>query len=139
MHAHASIRTTAILLLSAVLFCFTTAEKSTSHSLIVFEGSDWCANCIRLDKNVLSKDSFRDFAEEIELEVLRLDFPRRKKLPDSVASFNRQMADKYAFNGSFPTILLEDSSDEAVLELSYKGESATTFIAQLRDLINRSK
>jgi len=139
MHAPASIRTTAILLLSAVLMCFGTAEKNVSHSLIVFEGSDWCANCIRLDKNVLSNDSFRDFIGEVELEVMRLDFPRRKKVADSIASFNRQMADKYAFNGTFPTILLEDRSDGSISELIYRGESASSFIDRLRAIINQTR
>ena len=138
MRAHASIRTTAILLLSALLLCFSSAERTTSHAIIVFEGSDWCANCIRLHKNVLTNDTFIDYSSAAELEILRLDFPR-KKLPDSIASFNARMADKYAFDGTFPTILLEETSNKSIQRIYYKGESATLFVEQLKRLINQSE
>ena len=39
------------------IFClaFPLQAQDSDYRLLVFEGSDWCANCRRLEKKVLSK------------------------------------------------------------------------------------
>ena len=58
-----------------------------------FTGSDWCGWCIRLQKEVFFKPEFAKWANE-NLVLVELDFPRRKKLDESLRQQNdnlRQM------------------------------------------------
>ena len=43
--------------------------------LLDFTGSDWCGWCIKLDKEVFSQKSFKEFAAD-NLVLVELDFPR---------------------------------------------------------------
>lgn len=78
------------------------------RQLIVFEGSDWCAKCIRLNREVLNDSSFIAFAQKENIDVIHVDFPQRKKLSTEVEKANTALAEKYRFQGSFPTLILTD-------------------------------
>ena len=40
------------------------AKETGKYILMDFTGSDWCGWCIKLDKEVFSKDDFKQFAEK---------------------------------------------------------------------------
>nr|MBP8157622.1 thioredoxin family protein [Flavobacterium sp.] len=40
-----------------------TAAKENKNILLVFSGSDWCAPCIKLDKNVWQSTEFKTYAD----------------------------------------------------------------------------
>jgi thioredoxin-related protein len=39
------------------------AEKSQKNILLVFSGSDWCAPCIKLDRNIWQSPEFNKFSD----------------------------------------------------------------------------
>ena len=80
--------------------------ESKAFELIIFEGSDWCSNCVRLEKNVLSNPGFESFLLERNIKLKRIDFPQRKLLDKEHMAYNVSVAEKYLFDGVFPTLLL---------------------------------
>ncbi len=92
-------------------------KASVEHKLILlnFSGSDWCAPCIMLKKQVFSSDEFQSFANE-RLVLLRADFPRLKKnkLPDNELKINEALAEKYNPDGNFPFTVLINTNGEVL-------------------------
>ena len=76
-------------------FFIVAQEKPTDYKLVVFEGSDWCNNCIRFEKKVLSNKSFIHFTDVKKIEIERIDFPQRKKLDKEIKDYNRSNIDKF--------------------------------------------
>ena len=66
-----------------------------------FTGSDWCGWCIRLQKEVFFKPDFVKWAKE-NLVLVELDFPRRKKLEESLKQQNENLRQMFAVRG-YPT------------------------------------
>ncbi|MCL6265728.1 thioredoxin fold domain-containing protein [Flagellimonas myxillae] len=105
--------------------------EAKEHKLILFEGSDWCVNCIRLEKNVLTKAVFVNFMEQNNISIERIDFPQRKQLDQATQQYNAKMAEKYGFKGVFPTIILTSSDSEELQMLEYLDQSCEDFMDQI--------
>ncbi len=71
--------------------------------ILVFKGSDWCAPCIKLEKEVFSTSTFQQYAKD-NFVLLEADFPKRKKnaLPEALQNHNNKLAEKYNKNGISP-------------------------------------
>lgn len=110
------------------------ATEHDGYILMVFAGSDWCKPCIQLKKDILTSDDFNEFAKD-KMAILYLDFPARKKnrLSESQTAHNESLAEQYNRNGAFPKIVLLDSSKEIVAQPEFKGQSAESFIAELKE------
>ena len=106
-----------------------TSEEITQLSapvLYIFIGSDWCADCKRLEKNVLSDSVFISTMKLNKIAIEIIDFPQRKKLSPDVVKHNETIAESYGFQGIFPTLVLSRSKDKYET-LQYKNEAAAEF------------
>lgn len=87
------------------------------HQLILlnFSGSDWCAPCIRMKREIFNSDPFSKMADTT-LVLVNADFPRNKKnqLNEEIKKQNEQLADKYNPEGKFPYTLLLDANGKVV-------------------------
>jgi thioredoxin-related protein len=112
------------------------ADAKAQHKLVLlkFSGSDWCIPCIRMEKDIFSKDTFQHFAES-NLVMVNADFPRlAKNKPDkAVVKQNDALAEKYDRQGHFPYTVLLDA-DGRVLKVwdGYTGVKPEELIAQIR-------
>ncbi|KIC91084.1 thioredoxin family protein [Flavihumibacter sp. ZG627] len=109
------------------------ARQENKLILLNFSGSDWCAPCIRLKKQIFADDRFKKFADE-KLVLVNADFPRGKKfqLPKDQQEHNNNLAEKYNTEGDFPLTLLL-SADGKVLK-KWEGlpqGDAKSFVAEL--------
>lgn len=104
--------------------------------LVNFSGSDWCGWCIRLDKEVFSKEAFQAFAKK-EVVLFLADFPRRTPLPEDVKKQNEALAQQFGVRG-FPTILLLDADGELILRTGYKPGGPEAYIQHLRESMPES-
>ena len=52
------------------------ASEQDKNIIIVFSGSDWCAPCIKLDKNIWQSEAFKKEANE-EWVLVKANFPLR--------------------------------------------------------------
>lgn len=118
-------------LLISFSFAFQTTEK-LNYKLIVFEGSDWCANCRRLEKTILSDSNFIHEMKISSIEIERIDFPQRKKLPESIQLYNKETADKYNFEGSFPTLVLLNSTNSVYQKISFSNQTVLEMLNQIK-------
>lgn len=108
------------------------AQSKNRLLLMDFTGSDWCGWCIMLDKEVFSKQEFKDYANK-NLILLELDFPRRKQMPPETVAQNERLLMKYGIQG-FPTVVVFDSSGKPLGALGYQAGGPQVFIAQLEKL-----
>ena len=114
---------------------FRMASETNKPVLLVFSGSDWCAPCIRFEKEVLSDRQFIAFAES-NLIVLKADFPQRKSLPKEVELQNARLADKLNPKGIFPYILLVQPEGTVKARIQNIDQSPTQFIDEIKRSIS---
>jgi protein disulfide-isomerase len=76
------------------------AEKKPIFAL--FTGSDWCIWCKKLDRDVLAKAEFIDWAKK-NVILLYLDFPRTKQLSADIAAQNNNLQQTFRVSG-YPTV-----------------------------------
>lgn len=104
--------------------------------LVDFSGSDWCGWCVKLDKEVFSKDEFQKFAKD-KLVLLLIDFPKRKALPAEQAKANQELAERYGVQG-FPTVLLLDAEGRELARTGYQPGGAAAYVKHLEELLKTS-
>lgn len=120
---------------AAVCLCFAglknkASAQKASLQLIVFEGSDWCAKCIRFNDQVLADSTFQAYMQGAGISLVRADFPQRRKLSLDEDRANAALAQKYGFQGTFPTVLLTDGTGTQVT-IATMG-NATTIMNAIR-------
>lgn len=117
------------------------AAKNHKLILINFSGSDWCAPCVRLRKEILETSNFENFASR-NLVLVRADFPRQKKnqLSKEQIKLNEALADKYNSKGAFPFTLLVDENGKVLKSWDgFPDESPDKFISEVNRFVNVSK
>ncbi|MDF4204272.1 thioredoxin family protein [Maribacter sp. SA7] len=112
------------------------AKTNEMPIILVFQGSDWCAPCIKLDRAVWSTDKFKEYADK-HYVMLQADFPRRKSnaLPKEQLNKNKALAEKYNRQGIFPFVVVMNAEGEVYGETSYKKLSPEQYIAELNSFI----
>jgi thioredoxin-related protein len=97
------------------------AEKESKKIVLVFQGSDWCAPCMKLDKEIWSTEEFKKHATE-NYVMLQADFPKRKanKLPEAQQKKNDALAEKYNQQGFFPHVVVLDAAGNVLGKLGYE-------------------
>lgn len=114
------------------------AAKENKYILLNFSGSDWCAPCIKMKKEVFESEAFLTKAEA-QLVLVRADFPRSKKnqLSQEQIKHNEALAEKYNPLGKFPYTLLMDANGSVIKEWDgYVFSSQDKFIAELDNVIS---
>lgn len=108
------------------------ASKENKPIILVFQGSDWCAPCIKLDREIWSTEAFKKYASE-HYVMLKADFPKRKKnvLSEAQTAANAQLAELYNKNGIFPFVVVLDAQGKVLGETGYKKTSPENYIKEL--------
>lgn len=109
------------------------AAEQQQPILANFSGSDWCGWCIKLDREVFSKQAFQDYAED-SLVLFLADFPTSKTLPPEQVKQNRGLAERYGVRG-FPTILLLDAEGNVLARTGYVPGGPDNYVQHLKGLI----
>ena len=113
------------------------ATQENKFILLNFSGSDWCAPCIKMKKEVFESEVFLSIAEK-ELVLVRADFPRSKKnqLSKELIAHNEKLAEKYNPSGKFPLTLLVDTKGKVVKEWDgYAFATQDKFLADLKETL----
>ncbi len=113
------------------------ATKKQAHSedkyiLLVFKGSDWCAPCIKLEKEILGTEEFLKLAET-KFIIVEADFPRSKKnkLSEEQQQQNNALAEKYNKNGYFPYVLVLNKDGKILGTTGYQKTSPEEYFNTL--------
>ena len=112
------------------------AATESKPIILVFQGSDWCAPCIKLDRQIWSTETFKKYAKE-NYVMLQADFPKRKKnaLPETLTISNAKLAETYNKNGIFPFVVVLDANGTVLGETSYKKTTPENYIKELNSFI----
>ncbi len=95
-----------------------------------FTGKEWCSWCKKLERQVLSKEGFINYAKE-NLVLLELDFPRGKRnLPQKQI----ELARKFNIKG-YPTVILMDSSTNKIAKTGYESMSPIQYVDHVKALL----
>ncbi len=110
----------------------TTAHNENKDILLVFQGSDWCAPCIKLDREIWTSSEFKNYAKE-HYVMLKADFPRKAKnqLEHAQQKKNNALAEKYNKEGYFPLVILLDEKGNVLGKTGYKKVSPKEYIELL--------
>jgi len=114
----------------------TKAKAENKLILMDFSGSDWCSNCIRLEKSVFQTEVFNTYAKD-KFILLNVDFPMKSKnkLSKELTDQNAELAKKYNSEGQFPTVIIMDSDEKVLARTGYIEGGAEGYIKHLNDLL----
>lgn len=112
------------------------ASDNNKHIVLVFAGSDWCAPCIKLERQVLETENFKQYAKE-NYVLVKADFPRKKKnqLSENLQKQNKQLAEAYNKSGGFPLVVMLDEEGKKLGEVGYKKVTPDGYIKILNKMI----
>lgn len=108
------------------------AAEQNKNIIIVFSGSDWCAPCIKLDKNIWQSEAFKKEAKD-QWVLVKANFPRKKanELPKEQTEHNRKLAEKYNVEGSFPLVVVLDKNGKVLGKMGFKNVSPEEYIKMI--------
>ena len=102
------------------------ASEGNKPIILVFQGSDWCAPCMKLDREIWKSEDFINYAEN---NLLSED--QQKK--------NNALAEKYNPNGYFPLVVLLDMNGKVLGTTGYEKKSPKEYINHLESFMTKSK
>ncbi|MBT3559519.1 MAG: thioredoxin family protein [Flavobacteriaceae bacterium] len=116
---------------------FTIAKEIASNEnksiILVFQGSDWCAPCIKLDKEVWSTPEFKELSKDYFVMILA-NFPRKRKnaLTTEKQEHNNKLAEKYNPNGFFPYVVVLNPKGDILGNLGYEKTTPKLYFNKLK-------
>ena len=114
------------------------AKEENKPILINFTGTDWCGWCIKIEKEIFSKDDFKAYAKE-NLILMEVDFPEKKKQTDEVKAQNKKLDKEFKIEG-YPTIFLIDAEGKKLSEdIGYREGGAQAYVDHLKELLAKKK
>jgi protein disulfide-isomerase len=114
------------------------AKEENKPILINFTGTDWCGWCIKIEKEIFSKDEFKAYAKE-NLILMEVDFPEKKKQSDEVKAQNKVLDKEFKIEG-YPTIFLIDAEGKKLSEdIGYREGGAQAYVDHLKELLKKKE
>ncbi|WP_297797135.1 thioredoxin family protein [uncultured Eudoraea sp.] len=108
------------------------AKSGDKPIILVFQGSDWCAPCIKLEQQIWSSEEFKNYSSD-HFVLLLADFPRKKqnKLSVEQQEKNKDLAETYNQNGYFPLVVVLDKDGRVLGQTGYKKITVKEYIGLL--------
>ncbi|WP_452230097.1 MULTISPECIES: thioredoxin family protein [unclassified Lacinutrix] len=112
----------------------TLAAQNNQKIVLVFQGSDWCGPCIKLDKEVWSTEAFQTLAKN-KFVMLQADFPKRKgnRLSPELQEHNNKLAEKYNPNGYFPFVVVLNAEGKTLGTAGYEKSTPEKYFNKLNN------
>ena len=112
------------------------AAEQDKPIILVFQGSDWCAPCIKLEKEIWSSEDFIAYSKEHYI-MLKADFPRKRQnsLSAEQQEKNNALAEKYNKEGYFPLVVVLDKEGRVLGTTGYKKLTPSEYIEFLNSFI----
>ncbi len=113
------------------------ATKQDKPIILVFQGSDWCAPCIKLNKEIWETQAFQSYAKD-HYVMLQADFPRKAKnaLPEAQQEANNKLAETYNKNGYFPLVVVLDKNGKVLGNAGYEKTTPAAYIKKIDAFLN---
>ncbi|PCH54424.1 MAG: thiol-disulfide isomerase [Flavobacteriaceae bacterium] len=108
------------------------ASKNNERIIMVFQGSDWCAPCIKLDREIWSSKEFVDYSKN-NFVMMKVNFPRKKnnRLTKEQQNYNNKLMENYNTKGYFPYVVVLDKNANLLGSTGYKKTTPFNYIKLL--------
>ena len=108
------------------------AAEENKNIVLVFQGSDWCAPCMKLEKEIWTNDEFIEYAKN-NFVMLLADFPKKRgnALSAEQQEKNNKLAETYNKNGFFPLVVILNEEGKVLGQTGYKKMSPSKYIEHL--------
>ena len=105
------------------------AAEKNRNIVLVFQGTDWCAPCIKLENEIWSSEEFKTYAKE-HFVLVKAEFLRKKKnqLSKEQQAKNNSLAEKYNTQGYFPLVVVMDKDGNVLGTTGYKKVTPSEYI-----------
>lgn len=112
------------------------AKATNRPMVVVFSGSDWCAPCVRYEREVFAQPSFAAYAKN-RLVLAHFDYPRQPKNQPSAAQAKRNQAATAQLNreGDFPLAVIVSPEGKVLAKTGYIAGGPAAFAAYLRQVL----
>lgn len=111
------------------------AEKEGKLLLLDFTGSDWCAACKKLKKEVFSTPEFAEYAAK-RFVLVEVDFPMKKKLPEAQQAANEALEKRFGVEG-YPTVVIVDGKGTKLgMQEGYPGGGPAAYLKLLEEIVS---
>lgn len=110
------------------------AKKTGKPVLVNFTGSDWCSWCIKMESQIFSTDTFKDWSEE-NIILLMIDFPSKNTQSARLARQNQWLKNKYQVRG-LPTLLFLDEKGNLLGQSGYYDVSVEEWVARADEFLD---
>lgn len=107
------------------------AKEENKKVLMLFTGSDWCAYCIKWEKEVFKKAEFAERTKDYVL--LMVDFPEEKPLPREQQKANDALLDKFNIK-MYPTVMVLNSKGKKLGKFNFMEGGIEPFFAKLNSI-----
>ena len=112
------------------------SKSNKKNVLVYFTGSDWCAPCKHLKKDLFETREFKKLSEEYVL--LYIDIPRNQDLISSnQLMHNKDVLKKLNKRGVFPLLVVLDEKED--IKDEYSGYSMNGEINYHLDFLERNQ
>jgi thioredoxin-related protein len=112
------------------------ASATGKFILVDVTGSDWCPPCQQMEAEVFTRPTFAAVADKYVL--LRLDYPRQIVQSEKLKTQNKQLADKYPFDG-VPAYFMLDAQGQAFGKYTGYLPGGVTAFAALTQTFEKQK
>ena len=108
------------------------ASTNNERIILVFQGSDWCGPCIKLDALVFKTKEFQSLVKD-KFVMVKVDFPRKKanKLSPELEAHNSKLAETYNNQGFFPLVVVLDKNGKVLGKLGYENLTPSEYYKKL--------
>ena len=93
------------------------AERENKKILIILTGSEWCAPCKKMDKNVMANAAFKKYAEEY-LILFLIDLPGGGLVMNSKVYQDYERFKKQYQTNALPALILVDKNGDKIKTLT---------------------
>jgi thioredoxin-related protein len=103
-------------------------------ALVVFTGSDWCRNCMKLHDLILNDPVFLQ-ATVNDFDLVLVDLPRAKKLQaeESEMEARKELARHLNPGGVFPFFVVVTDGGEIIQETTFLGEDINDYLKWIEE------
>lgn len=104
--------------------------------ILVFQGSDWCVPCMKLERSIWNSEDFQAYAAD-HFVMLKADFPRKKEnaLSKEQEAHNKKLAERYNQKGFFPLVVILNAEGKVLGETGYKKMTPQEYIDHLNTFL----
>ena len=113
--------------------------RATGRPLVaVFSGSDWCAPCVKYEREVFAQPAFVAYAKD-RLVLAHFDFPQKPENQPAPAQIKRNEAAKAQLNreGDFPLAVVVAPDGKILGKTGYISGGPAGFEAYLKTLLGK--